>query len=79
MQVKELSFAAEVMTVIEHGTQHPLSIVRITQEKGAASSLERVADNIKSTLQEQDMLVTDKRKAKMMIKTLNLGEQAAET
>lgn len=67
------------MTVIEHGTRNPLSIIRITQEKGAASSLVVVADKLKSIMEDRGMLVLDKRKAKMMIKTLNSGDQASET
>ena len=62
------------MTVIEHGKRNPLSIVRFTQERGAASSFYKVVDTIKTVLDGRGRLVADKRKSKMMIKTLNSSE-----
>ncbi|KAL8295767.1 hypothetical protein RB597_009157 [Gaeumannomyces tritici] len=71
LQLKEVSFACEFITVIEHGKRNHLSIVRFTQEEGAASSFQKVVDTILSVFTSRGLLVTDKRKAKMMIKTLN--------
>ncbi|KAG7115293.1 serine/threonine-protein kinase HSL1 like [Verticillium longisporum] len=71
LNIKEVSFAMEIMTVIEHGKRGSLSIVRFTQERGAASSFQKVVDTIKSVFGSRHLLVTDKRKSKMMIKTLN--------
>ncbi|KAL2161240.1 hypothetical protein VTH06DRAFT_8460 [Thermothelomyces fergusii] len=71
LDLKEVSFAVELMTVIEHGKRNHLSIARFTQEKGAASSFHRVVDAISATFGTRALLVTDKRKASMMIKTLN--------
>ncbi|KAI1457319.1 Pkinase-domain-containing protein [Annulohypoxylon moriforme] len=71
LKLKEASFAAEVMTVIEHGNRNPLSIVRFTQERGAATTFNKVVDTIEDVFGARDMLVTDKYKAKMMVKTLN--------
>lgn len=59
------------MTVIEHGKRNQLSIARFTQEKGAASSFHRVVDAIQAAFATRALLVADKRKANMMIKTLN--------
>lgn len=60
------------MTVIEHGKRNsPLCIVRFTQEKGAASSFHKVVGTMNSVFGSRNILVTDKRKVKMMIKTLN--------
>ncbi len=59
------------MTVIEHGKRNHLSIIRFTQEKGAASSFHKVVDTIDMMFGNRNLLVQDKRKAKMMIKTLN--------
>lgn len=59
------------MTVIEHGKRGPLSIVRFTQERGAASSFHKVVDTMKTVFESRHLLVTDKRKTKMMVKTLN--------
>jgi len=59
------------MTVIEHGKRSHLSIIRLTQEKGAASSFHKVVDTVNRVFITRGLLVTDKRKTKMMIKTLN--------
>lgn len=69
--MKEVAFAIEVMTVIEHGNKEALSIVRFTQERGAASSLHRVVGTMREVFEVRRLLVADKAKAKMMIKTLD--------
>jgi hypothetical protein len=71
LNAKEVSFAIEIMTVIEHGKRNHFSIARFTQEKGAASSFHRVVDAMNSVFTSRAILVADKRKTKMMIKTLN--------
>ncbi|KAK3393066.1 hypothetical protein B0H63DRAFT_505044 [Podospora didyma] len=71
LHLKEVSFAVEIMTVIEHGKRNHLSIARITQEKGAASSFHKVVDAMNSAFTSRGLIVTDKRKTTMMIKTLN--------
>jgi serine/threonine-protein kinase HSL1 (negative regulator of Swe1 kinase) len=71
LNLKEVEFAAEVVTVIEHGKRQPLSIVRFTQERGAASSFHRVVDTMRVVFDSRRLVVTDKIKRKMMIKTLN--------
>ena len=69
--MREVSFAVEIMTVIEHGNPSQLSIARFTQERGAASSLHRVVKTMREVFHFRQYLMADKRKAKMMIKTLN--------
>ncbi|KAH6646969.1 hypothetical protein BKA67DRAFT_684429 [Truncatella angustata] len=71
LNMKEVSFAAEIMTVIEHGKRNPLTIVRFTQERGAASSFHKVVDTMHTIFSVRNLLVVDKRKVKMMIKTLD--------
>ena len=71
MNLKEVAFAAEVMTVIEHGKKQPLSIVRFTQERGAASSFHRIVDIMRVMFDSRHLVVADKNKRKMMIKTLH--------
>ncbi|KAF4339284.1 CAMK CAMKL GIN4 kinase [Fusarium beomiforme] len=71
LNLKEVSFAAEIMTVIEHGKKQPLSIIRFTQERGAASSFHRVVDTMNMIFQARALIVADRNKRKMMIKTLN--------
>lgn len=70
LHAKDLEFAAEVLTVIQHGRRDPLCIVRLTQVNGAASSLNKVTDNIVSCFEKRGMMVKDKARAKMMVKTL---------
>lgn len=57
--------------MIEHGKRNHLSIVRFTQEKGAASSFHKVVETMNLVFSNRNLIVADKRKAKMMIKTLN--------
>ncbi|KAI1125789.1 hypothetical protein F5Y10DRAFT_224635 [Nemania abortiva] len=71
LNLKEVSFAAEIMTVIEHGKRGQLCIARFTQERGAASSFHKVVDTMHSVFSQRNILVAEKRKIKMMIKTLN--------
>ncbi|KAK5626846.1 hypothetical protein RRF57_002562 [Xylaria bambusicola] len=71
LNMKTVAFAAEIMRVIEHGKRSQLCIVRITQERGAASSFNKVIETMDSVFSKRGLLVTDKRKIKMMIKTLN--------
>jgi serine/threonine-protein kinase HSL1 (negative regulator of Swe1 kinase) len=69
--MKEVAFACEILTVIEHGKRSHLSIARFTQEKGAASSFYRVVETLQNVLKSRGMLVSDERKKRMIIKTLN--------
>jgi hypothetical protein len=71
LNLKEVAFAAEVMTVIEHGKKQPLSIIRFTQERGAASSFHKVVDTMRIVFTDRNLVVKDRSKQKMMIKTLN--------
>jgi serine/threonine-protein kinase HSL1 (negative regulator of Swe1 kinase) len=68
--MKEVAFACEFMTVIEHGKKFPLSIARFTQEKGAQSSFIKIVETLETVLRSRGMIV-DERKRRMMIKTLN--------
>jgi serine/threonine-protein kinase HSL1 (negative regulator of Swe1 kinase) len=71
LQMKEVAFASEVMTVIEHGKRSPLSIARFTQEQGAATSFQKVVETLEAVLKCRGVLLHDERKKRMMIKTLN--------
>ncbi len=69
--MKEVAFAVEIMTVIEHGNKAHLSIARFTQERGAASSFQKVVETLETVLKVRGgLLVTDEDKARMMIQTL---------
>jgi len=69
--MKEVAFAGEIMTVIEHGRRSHLSIARFTQERGAASSFHKVVETLETVLKCRGLLVADERKKRMMVKTLN--------
>ncbi|KAI5861093.1 Pkinase-domain-containing protein [Durotheca rogersii] len=71
LNLKEACFAAEIMAVIEHGKRNRLSIARFTQERGAASTFNKVMNTMESIFASRAMLVTEKRKVKMMMKTLD--------
>jgi len=68
--LKEVAFAAEIMTVIEHGRRSQLSIARFTQERGAASSFHKVVDTMETVLKCRNILVADGGRRRMMVKTL---------
>jgi serine/threonine-protein kinase HSL1, negative regulator of Swe1 kinase len=70
LNMKEVAFAGEVMTVIEHGRRSRLSIARFTQERGAASSFHKVVETLETVLKSRGMLVSDERKRRRMVKTL---------
>ena len=62
----------EVMTVIDHSQpRSQLSMARFTQERGAASSLQRVVDTMETVLEERGMLVKEKKKWRLMAKMLS--------
>lgn len=69
--MKEVAFAGEIMTVIEHGKRSHLSIARFTQERGAASSFHKVVETLESVMRCRGFIVTDERKKRMMVKTMN--------
>jgi len=70
LDMKEVAFAAEFMTVIHHGNRGHLCIGRFTQERGAASSFHKVVETLETVLRARGMLVNDERKSRMMVKTL---------
>lgn len=73
LDLNEVAFAAECMTVIEHGKRAHLSICRFTQESGAASSFQTVVETMETVLKCRGMLVNDERRQRMMVKTLRSG------
>ncbi|KFY08292.1 hypothetical protein V492_06361 [Pseudogymnoascus sp. VKM F-4246] len=70
LELKQVAFACEFLTVIEHGKRNHLSICKFTQETGAASSLYRVVATMESVFMTRGLLVGEERKRRMMIKTL---------
>jgi serine/threonine-protein kinase HSL1 (negative regulator of Swe1 kinase) len=48
-----------------------VAFASFTQEKGAASSFYKVVETLETILKSRGMLVTEERKKRMIIKTLN--------
>ncbi|KAB8295012.1 hypothetical protein EYC80_006959 [Monilinia laxa] len=74
LNLKEVAFAAEILTVFEHldrGRKVNLAVARITQERGAASSFHKVVETLDSVLQVRGVLVIDEEKKRMMVRTVN--------
>lgn len=64
LELKPVHFHAFLYSVLEHGHKANLSIMKFTQEKGAASSFYRVVDTLEAVLKERDMLVLDVHRKK---------------
>ncbi|RAL65962.1 hypothetical protein DID88_005623 [Monilinia fructigena] len=74
LNLKEVAFAAEILTIFEHldhGRKVNLAVARITQERGAASSFHKVVETLDSVLQVRGVLVLDEEKKRMMVRTVN--------
>ncbi|EKV10059.1 Serine/threonine protein kinase (Kcc4), putative [Penicillium digitatum] len=71
LHLREVEFTAEFYTVLEHGLQANLSLVRFKQERGAASSFNKVVETVQSTLMRRGMVVEDPSRAKKMARVLD--------
>ncbi|CAG8009178.1 unnamed protein product [Penicillium olsonii] len=71
LSLREVEFTAEFYTVLEHGRQANLSLVRFKQERGAASSFNKVVETVHTTLQRRGIVVEDPSKAKKMSRVLD--------
>ena len=70
LALKPVYFHAFLYSVLEHGRKANLSIIRITQEKGAASSFYKVVDTLETLLKERNMLVLDVQRKKGIERSL---------
>ncbi len=70
LQLKPVHFHAYLYSVLEHGRKANLSILKFTQEKGAASSFYKVVDTLEAVLKERDLVVLDAQKKKGIEKSL---------
>lgn len=71
LRLREVEFIAEFYTVLEHGRQANLSLVRFKQERGAASSFNKVVDTVHMRLQNRGLVVEDPVRAKKMARILD--------
>ncbi|EXJ78734.1 CAMK/CAMKL/GIN4 protein kinase [Capronia coronata CBS 617.96] len=70
LQLKPVHFHAYLYSVLEHGRKANLSIMKFTQEKGAASSFYKVVDTLEAVLKERNLLVLDVQKKKGIERSL---------
>ncbi|KAL2795974.1 hypothetical protein BJX66DRAFT_154168 [Aspergillus keveii] len=66
-----VEFSADFYTVIENGRQANLSLVRFRQERGAASSFNKVVDTLCLVMKQRGLLVEDPIRAKKMAQVLD--------
>lgn len=71
LRLREVEFIAEFYTVLEHGRQANLSLVRFKQERGAASSFNKVVDTVHMMLMNRGLVVEDPVRAKKMARVLD--------
>ncbi|KAH0846147.1 hypothetical protein FOPE_11009 [Fonsecaea pedrosoi] len=70
LQLKPVHFHAYLYSVLEHGRKANLSIMKFTQEKGAASSFYKVVDTLEAVLKERHLLVPDTQRKKAIERSL---------
>lgn len=71
LRLREVEFVAEFFTVLEHGRQANLSLVRFKQERGAASSFNKVVDTVYMMMKSRGLVVEDPVRAKRMARVLD--------
>lgn len=71
LRLRPVKFSAEFYTVLEHGQQANLSLVRFRQERGAASSFQKVVDTLHLVMKQRGILVEDASRAKKMTRILD--------
>ena len=70
LHIRPVQFFANVYTVLERGKAASLSVVKFTQEKGAASSFQRVVNTMESVLKESELILHDTEKRKKILKSM---------
>ncbi|KAJ6095278.1 hypothetical protein N7486_006024 [Penicillium sp. IBT 16267x] len=71
LRLREVEFTAEFYTVLEHGRQANLSLVKFKQERGAASSFNKVVDTVYQIMRSRGLIVDDPARAKKMARVLD--------
>ncbi|KAL4911781.1 hypothetical protein BDW62DRAFT_217019 [Aspergillus aurantiobrunneus] len=71
LHLHPVEFSADFYTVIEDGRQANLSVVRFRQERGAASSFNKVVDTLCMVMKQRSLLVEDPAHAKRMAQVLD--------
>lgn len=71
LRLRPVEFSAELYTVLEHGRQANLSLIRFRQDRGAASSFGKVVDSLSVVMKQRGLLVEDPARAKKMARVLH--------
>ena len=64
--IKPVDFVIELFVVLEHGRRASLSLARVTQRKGAASSFRRITETIENVMKGKGLVVLDLERRKEM-------------
>ncbi|KAF7587470.1 hypothetical protein BBP40_007191 [Aspergillus hancockii] len=72
LRLRPVEFSAEFYTVLEHGRQANLSLVRFRQERGAVSSFNKVVDTLNMVMKQRGLLVEDPSRARKMTRILDV-------
>ena len=68
--MKPVEFHAHLFSVLDQGRKANLSIVKLTQERGAASTFYKVCETLEMVLKEREMLMADAVKRKDIERTM---------
>ncbi|GES63155.1 putative serine/threonine protein kinase [Aspergillus terreus] len=71
LRLRPVEFSAEFYTVLEHGRQANISLVRFRQERGAASSFHKVVDTLYNVMRQRALIVEDPSRARKMTRILD--------
>lgn len=72
LSLKPVYFHAYVYTVLEHGRKANLSVIKFTQERGAASTFTKIVETLESTFHKRNLLVLDPERKKGIEKSLKV-------
>ncbi|KAJ5263250.1 hypothetical protein N7478_010855 [Penicillium angulare] len=70
LRLREVEFTAEFYTVLEHRRKANLSLVQFKQQRGAASSFNKVVDTVTMMMRSRGLVVEDPTRAKSMARVL---------
>ncbi|KAF7717907.1 Uncharacterized protein PECH_002693 [Penicillium ucsense] len=71
LRLREVELVAEFFTIRENDQPANLSLVRFKQERGAASSFNKVVDTVEMMMKSRGLVVEDPVKAKKMVLVLD--------
>lgn len=70
LSLKPVYFHAYLYSVLEHGRKANLSVIKFTQERGAASTFTKIVETLESHFRKRDLLVLDAARKKGIEKSL---------